>query len=222
VRALVTLVAALSTAHPTAAPDGRFLIVRPAHLDGSVALHAAPDGPVRLRLRARTAFGSPLAFSVVRVRGRWLGVESEALPNGRLGWIDSRSAGIHTSTTRLWLEADLSRRELVVHRGRDVLRTMRVAVGRPGSPTPTGRFAISDKLGGRRFDGAAGCCVLMLTGHQTRLPRGWIGGDRLAIHGGSPKTLGEAVSAGCLHADDAALRYLMGLVPLGTPVVIHP
>ena len=60
-----------------------------------------------------------------------------------------------------------------------------------------------------------------LSGHQTRLPAGWNGGDRIAIHGGDESTLGEAVSAGCVHARATDLRWLMRIVPLGTPVEIH-
>ena len=54
---------------------------------------------------------------------------------------------------------------------------------------------------------------------QTNLPPGWTGGDRLAIHGGST---GGAVSTGCLHADEADLRWLMRSVPLGAQITIHP
>jgi hypothetical protein len=30
------------------------------------------------------------------------------------------------------------------------------------------------------------------------------------------------VSSGCLHAAEPSLRWLMGHVPLGTQVIIHP
>jgi len=65
-----------------------------------------------------------------------------------------------------------------------------------------------------------GCCVLALSGHQTHLPPGWRGGDRLAIHGGSG--VGSAVSNGCLHSDEANFHWLMAKLPLGTQVVVHP
>ena len=70
---------------------------------------------------------------------------------------------------------------------------MSVAIGRPGSETPTGRFAVTDKLNGASFGSYYGCCVLALNGHQPKLPAGWSGGDRLAIHGtNSPGTIGNA------------------------------
>ena len=40
---------------------------------------------------------------------------------------------------------------------------------------------------------------------------------RLAIHGGAT----GAVSAGCVHADEATLRLLMRMTPLGTPVTVE-
>jgi lipoprotein-anchoring transpeptidase ErfK/SrfK len=100
---------------------------------------------------------------------------------------------------------------------------MTVGVGRLDSPTPTGRFAITDKLEGASFSAAYGCCILALSAIQPKLPRGWAGGNRVAIHGTLSATdFGRAVSAGCVHARDRDLRYLMRVAPLGTPVVIRP
>jgi lipoprotein-anchoring transpeptidase ErfK/SrfK len=107
---------------------------------------------------------------------------------------------------------------LRVRVGGRVVRRIHVGVGRAGSRTPTGRFSVTDKLRGPDYGSYYGCCILALSGHQTHLPRGWKGGNRLAIHGGS--TAG-AVSAGCLHASTRDLRYLMRVVPVGTQLVIH-
>ena len=100
-----------------------------------------------------------------------------------------------------------------------MVRSFQVGIGAPGTPTPVGRFAVTDKLNGAAYSAVYGCCILALSAHQTHLPSGWTGGDRIAIHGGS---IAGAVSTGCLHASTAALRYLMRLVPLGARVVIHP
>ncbi len=208
--------AAISVSLAVAASAGHLVV----WTGGTVALRASPGGAVVERLPARTQFGSPQALSVVRVRhGRWLGVTTPDLPNGRIGWLDARAGGLRFTRTRLELDVDLSARTLTVRRGATPLRRLVVGIGRPGTPTPTGRFAITDKLPGARFDPVYGCCVLALSGRQPNLPSGWRGGNRLAIHGGS--TAG-AVSTGCLHAAEADLRYLMRLVPLGTPVVVTP
>lgn len=176
------------------------------------------------RAGARTRFGSPTVLWVARRSpdGRWLGVVSETLPNGRLGWIRASSPRLAFSHTRYWLRADLSARRLELRRGRSVLARITVTVGGPDSPTPTGYFAITDKRGGRPRGGVYGCCVLALSGRQPKLPAGWRGGNRLAIHGlGAPGPVGAAASAGCMRVAEPPLRRLMRSLPLGTPVFVR-
>jgi lipoprotein-anchoring transpeptidase ErfK/SrfK len=125
--------------------------------------------------------------------------------------------------TRLSILVRLQRRTLELRSGTRVLRRFTVGIGAAVSPTPTGRFAITDKRPGNEYGRYFGCCILVLDARQTHLPPGWQGGDRVAIHGtDAPSTIGRAASAGCLHATDAALGYLMRRVPLGTPVAIRP
>jgi len=184
-----------------------------------VAVRSAPNGAVMARLSAQTAFGSEQTLAVTRRAGRSLAVVSTALPNGRVGWVDARPGTFRFAHTRVSLEVDLSRRELRIHLGNRVVRRIAIGVGAPGTPTPIGRFSVTDKLNGAEYSPVYGCCILALSGHQTNLPGGWTGGDRLAIHAGS--TAG-AVSTGCLHAATADLNYLMRLVPAGAQVLIHP
>jgi lipoprotein-anchoring transpeptidase ErfK/SrfK len=210
-----TIVALASAPAPT--PQPAFQI---AHVHAATALRARPAGHVVARVGAKTEFGSAQTLGVVRRRGAWLGVVSPARPNRRLAWV--RSSAVSLSGTRYSLSLDLSRRTLVLKQGDQVVRRMQVGVGRPGSPTPTGRFAVTDKLPGRLYGPYYGCCIIALSAHQPRLPAGWPGGDRIAIHGtNAPATIGAAASAGCAHARDADLRVLMRRVPLGTPVFIH-
>jgi hypothetical protein len=189
---------------------------------GSVALRAAPGARAVARAGPQTQFGSPTALAVAARRGRWLGVESSALPNSKLAWVDGRSPAVAPVRTRVSLHVDLKRLRLTLLDGRRVLRQAKVGAGSAASPTPTGRFAVTDKLPGGRFSPAYGCCVLALSGRQSNLPAGWTGGDRLAIHGtDAPGTIGARASAGCLHAQDRDLKPLMRRVPLGTPVFIR-
>ena len=143
--------------------------------------------------------------------------------NNRVVWVDAKSGGLRYARTTLELDVDLSTRTLVVRRNGAVVRRLSVGVGRIGSPTPTGTFAVTDKLNGAAYSAAYGCCILALSATQPSLPAGWSGGNRIAIHGTlSSGDFGRAVSAGCVHASDSNLRYLMRTVPLGTPVVIRP
>jgi L,D-transpeptidase catalytic domain len=191
-----------------------------AHVDGTAALYARPHGPIVARLTSRTEFGSPQTLGVLRHRGRWLAVVSTLRPNGQVSWM--RAGAVRLTTTRVSLTLDLSRRQLVLKRGDNVLRRMTVGVGRAESPTPTGRFAVTDKLSGYKYGPYYGCCIVALSAHQPHLPAGWTGGDRIAIHGtNAPSSIGVASSAGCPHARDADLRVLMRRVPLGAPVFIR-
>jgi L,D-transpeptidase-like protein len=196
-----------------------YLVVRPT--TPALALHASPAGPVVTTLGRRGLFGGPLELSVVSRRGRWLGVTSEALPNGRLGWVDA-SRGVSVSTIQTAIEVDLAARRLTVLRAGRVVRRIAVAIGRADTPTPVGRFAVTEKLPGARYSVAAyGCCILALSARQPHLPAGWNRSSTsfIAIHGGGG--IGSAVSAGCLHASERDLRWLMRTIPPGTPVFIR-
>jgi L,D-transpeptidase catalytic domain len=232
---LSALVAAVSAGAATDAPARRIPIPEPARVaepatliaevapGSSVAVRSAPGGELVTRLGSSTEFGSRRALLVARRRANWLGVVAPELGNGRIGWIDARAHRLVYRSTPYRLEVDLSRRELRLHRGDRVVRRLAVSVGRPGSPTPIGRYAITDKLPGPRFSSVYGCCILALSGRQTRLPAGWTGGDRLAIHGSPGDAgIGSADSSGCLHARTRDLLLLMRVVPVGTSVVIHP
>lgn len=195
--------------------------VRPGH---ALALRSRPFGPVLARVGSTTPFGSQRALSVVATRhGRWLAVTEAGVGNNRVVWVDAKSGGLRYVHTRLELDVDLSSRSLSVRRNGVTVRRLSIGVGRAGSPTPTGTFAVTDKLKGTAYSAAYGCCILALSATQPNLPAGWSGGNRIAIHGTlSSSDFGRAVSAGCVHASDSNLRYLMRMVPLGTPVVIRP
>jgi lipoprotein-anchoring transpeptidase ErfK/SrfK len=205
---------------PTAArasrPDGRWLTAR---LTRATILRATPGGRRIARLTPRTEFGSAKVLGVVRRRPGWLQVLTPELANGRRGWIPARSARL--GATGVSLHVDRSRRTLAVRRDGRLLRRFPVAVGRPQTPTPLGRYAVTDRLHTGRADSPYGCCALALTGHQTELLPGWPGGDRLAIHATpNPETIGHAVSLGCMRAPTAQMHWMMRHVPPGAPVFV--
>jgi hypothetical protein len=198
-------------------PGGTGHLAAMAPLRG-MTLRDRPGGKVIAHLRPTTEYGSPTVVWAPLRRGRWLGVVSTAGGNNRIAWLD-----VKRDRPRMWrsaysLHADLSARTLELWRGSKVVRRIAVGIGAPTTPTPVGRFAMTDKLIPAKGQSFYGCCLLALSGHQPHLRPGWAGGDRIAIHGGST---GGAASAGCLHASDADLRRLMKLLPVGTPVYIR-
>src|SRR5690349_5795864 len=117
------------------APRHRFTL-----LDESAgtAVRARPGGRVLGTLAGRTPLGTPtwlwaVAFS--RNDG-WAQVVLPWRPNGRTGWV--RTRGHRVVHTRTWVQADLSRRRVILMHGSHVVRSFRAAIGAPDSPTPTG------------------------------------------------------------------------------------
>jgi len=186
-----------------------------------VRLRATPGGAVVGGILPRTEFRSATILPVVRQRDGWLGVISRELPNGRIGWI-AANAGLVAYRTQWSVVASLGRREVVVRRSGRVMQRFTVAIGSASTPTPTGRFAVTDKLLTEDPSSVYGCCILALSAHQPLTPQGWGGGDRVAIHATNlPETIGSAASLGCLRAPAEEARRLVRTVPLGTVVTIR-
>jgi L,D-transpeptidase catalytic domain len=191
-----------------------------AYLPRPTVLYRQPGGRERLRVTARTEWGSPRVLGVLEQRGDWLGVQAAELRNGEIAWV--RRGSTRTDCVRWSLHADLSRRLLFVRRDGRTVRKMRVAIGRRENPTPEGRFTVTDKLRVTDSGSPYGCCVLALTGHQTNLPAYWPGGDRLAVHATSDESsIGRPVSLGCLRTESRRARWLIETVPLGAPIFIR-
>lgn len=167
----------------------------------------------------RTEFGSPTVFGVVREQDGWAGVSTPKLANGRLGWIRLDGDRLKAGWTRMSIVVDLSQRVAQLRKDDAVVRTFPVTIGAPGAETPTGRFAVTDNFRGD-LNPVYGCCAVALSATQPNVPSGWLGGNRIAIHGTSGP-LGVAASHGCVRAADRDVRALVDRVPLGTPVFIR-
>jgi hypothetical protein len=189
-------------------------------IEKTVTLRDAPLGRPKLKVTPKTEWDSPRVLSVVERQGDWLAVLVPELPNGEVGWLEESDVA-RLDTVGWAIKADLTKREVAVERDGKVIRRFPIGIGREDHPTPVGRYAVTDKLKVSDPNSPYGCCVVALTGHQTELPEGWPGGDRLAIHATSDLSgLGEAVSLGCMRTDPKDARWLMESVPLGTPVFI--
>lgn len=200
-----------------AAPPAQILTV-----DGgqTVGVRSAPGGAVVDRLSTPDQFGQSTVLGVISRRGAWAAVSDADLGNGRLGWVQLASRAISHGTTSWSVQIHRgARTALITYLGR-VVRRFRVGTGSPDSPTPLGRFSITDKLPGARYSPAYGCCILALSAVQPQLPAGWRGGNRVAIHGTPPGVPPATTSAGCIHASQADLRFMMARLPAGTPVTI--
>ena len=187
--------------------------------DRHVNLFDEPGGSAIQTVADRTEFGSRTVYGVVRTHGHWAGVSTPYLPNGQLAWVRLDPDRLRSGAVAWEIRIDLSDYEAKLVLRDRVVRSFSVSVGMPGAETPTGRFAVTDTFRGD-LNAAYGCCALALTARQVRLPSGWLGGDRIAIHGTSGP-LGAAISHGCVRAGDVDVSELVDRLPLGTPVVIQ-
>ncbi len=98
------------------------------------------------------------------------------------------------------------------------------AVGAPDSPTPIGRFSVTDPIATGDAGGPYGWYAFGLSGHQPHLPPGLerrrpAGDPR---HERSGRRWGRRRRPGCLRVSASALAVLKRALRPGTPVVIHP
>jgi hypothetical protein len=197
------------------APNGSLVAI----LNRSSDLRASPGGRSVGRLGTRTEFGSPETMLVVRQAPGWLGVISPLAGNGRIGWIPESAARL--AQVRFELDVSLSAHRLTVLEGKSVLQRYNVSIGAPGSPTPVGRFAVTDRLTTRDPAGPYGCCILALSARSPHAIQGWTGGNRIAIHSTPDAgSIGQSVSHGCVRVTLDHGRWLLAHIPLGTPTVI--
>ncbi len=182
-------------------------------------MRSSPGGASLGRLQTHTQFGSPQMLWVVSRSGPWLGVVSSQAGNGHLGWIPA--SAVRLSRNAWEIKVSLAARRVEVLEGGRVLQRYTVAIGRPSAPTPTGRFAVTDRLLTGDPTGPYGCCILALSAHSPHAIQGWNGGTRIAIHSTPDSgSIGLPVSHGCMRLTLAEGRWLLGHVPLATPTLI--
>jgi hypothetical protein len=214
--AVALAAAAGALAQPDIHPAEPFFAATPR--GDSVVLRDRPGGRALATVRSRTEYGSWQAVGVAETRGDWVGVISTALPNGVLGWVPRKELNLREVDWSILIS--LGARTLVLRHDGEVVRRVRVGIGASDSPTPVGRYVVTDHIDPVEYGSSGyGCCILALSGHQPHPPAGWDRSRdwRLAIHGGAP----GAISAGCVHADESTLRFLMRMTPLGTPVTVE-
>jgi hypothetical protein len=203
---------------PQAAAPPRFRGPLAFNVRHRTPLRSSPGGRVVATITTKTEFKSPRILAVAGRRPGWVLVRTSVRKH-HVGWLPLKSGHLFSEPRSLVI--DLSARTLTVfHRGRPAGR-YRVAIGTDATPTPRGKFAITDRLRVRPGTDY-GCCILALTAHQPKIAQGWGGGDRVAIHATpAPQTIGQAASLGCLRATNAVMRRLVRQVPLGTMLRIR-
>ncbi|MEO6866968.1 MAG: L,D-transpeptidase [Gaiellales bacterium] len=197
---------------------------RVVEVDRAVSARATPGGREIGTLPSQSKYlGSSMQAWVqsVSADGAWGKVTIPWSPSvNRAAWVPL--AGASQSATRILVVGDISDRTLRVYRGCTLQFAAPMAVGAPGSPSPVGRFWVTDRVAVPRSQPEFGSYAFGLSTIQPHPPAGWTGGNQMAIHGtNAPGSIGTPASAGCLRVSEQTLSKLRTMVGLGTPVVIQ-
>ncbi len=188
----------------------------------SVPLYrAAGDSRPYRTLRERTFSGQriPLAFLVRVRRPGWVRVYLPERPNRSSAWLRARDLRLATSPFRITI-GQRGHRLTLWRDGRAVMRRT-IALGRALTPTPLGRYYVTDVFRPPDPKGFYGPYALGLSAHSTVLNEFGSGDGQVGIHGtNQPSVLGTNVSHGCIRVRNDAISTLAQRVPLGTPVDI--
>lgn len=167
-----------------------------------------------------TSFDGPAVVVVTEDHGDWLRVLVPVRPNGTEGWV--RRSDVTLSTTTLHVEVLVGERKVRLSDGGSVVLEAPVIVGKSASPTPLGRFYVTDV--DPKYEGSSyGPWVLPLSGFSQALDSFGGGAPALALHGTNrPDLMGKAASNGCVRLPNDVITKLRNTVPMGTPVDIRP
>jgi lipoprotein-anchoring transpeptidase ErfK/SrfK len=185
----------------------------------SVTVHPAPGSPdVVMKLANPTIEMQPLAMFVADRQGDWLNVRLPVRPNGTTGWIEASQVDLQPVDSRIVVS--VSQRNLrVLDKSQRVVYETNVAVGKPSTPTPLGRFFIDVWMPnpGRPY----GTFLLSIGGFSDVLKSFGGGRGQIAMHGwADPSVMGKNVSNGCVRMRNDDIAKVAEMAPLGTPVEI--
>jgi lipoprotein-anchoring transpeptidase ErfK/SrfK len=192
--------------------------------DVTVRSSPAPGAPSLLRIRGKLRWGTPTPFLVHearRVDGKlWYWVLLPQRPNQSSGWVSADQVSASARDHRA--EVDLSARRLILWQGSNVVSRLPIAIGRPGTPTPTGRYFVTVRLQPPRISPIYGAWALGLSAYSDVLEQFGTGDGQIALHGTSQTSdLGKAITHGCVRLSNASISKLAALLPPGSPVDIH-
>jgi lipoprotein-anchoring transpeptidase ErfK/SrfK len=166
-----------------------------------------------------TVFGIVGAVVDAACKPTWYRVQVPVRPNGASGFVRARAVDVARVHTRVVV--DVSARRLVLYRDGRAVLTAAVAVGSPGTPTPTGRFYVNQRLIPADRSGPFGPGALGISAYSDVLT-GWAQGGPIAIHGtNQPWSIGHAVSNGCIRLANPLAKRIFDAALAGTPVVIR-
>jgi len=128
---------------------------------------------------------------------------------------------VANSPERRRIVVSIPDRKLVLFEGDRALRIYEVAVGKPSTPTPQGKFAIINRVPNPTYFARTGAVA---PGANNPLGSRWMGlsAQGYGIHGTNvPSSIGKAASHGCVRMRKQDLEELFEMVTVGTMVELQ-
>lgn len=174
------------------------------------------------RMRFLTGDGQAQVYLALRSytveRATWVLVSVPDRHNGLAGWVPASALG-EMHVTRGYLRVNRETLRAVLYReGRAIWRAP-VGVGRPGSPTPTGHFYVTEELT-PLADPFYGPYAIGTSAYAPTLSD-WPGGGVVGLHGtDEPQLIPGRPSHGCIRLRNSDVASLWRLITIGTPIEI--
>jgi lipoprotein-anchoring transpeptidase ErfK/SrfK len=139
-----------------------------------------------------------------------------------MGWV--KATDVIPASTDYEIHISVSQHSItLLKQGQPVVGPVGVVVGKDSTPTPIGKFYITDPVDLQsRPNGAYGAYALGLSAYSEVLKTFNGGPGQIAIHGnGQLNTVGQNLSNGCIRLFNNDILEIAKTVPLGTPVIIQ-
>jgi lipoprotein-anchoring transpeptidase ErfK/SrfK len=166
-----------------------------------------------------TERGVPRVFLVETRRDGWLEVLLPVRPNGSMGWI--RTTDVELAANPYRIDVQLAAHALTIHRDDELVLETAIGYGAEDTPTPGGRYYLTELLQPPDPEGVYGPFAFGLSGFSD-VHLDFAGGEGvIGIHGtNQPDSIGSTVSNGCIRVPNEVIAEMASFLPLGTPVTI--
>jgi lipoprotein-anchoring transpeptidase ErfK/SrfK len=213
-------VASLWTTNASASDRENMSTIATAKRD-RVRVHPRPGARRGTRLFVkREGQKGPLTFLVKRRQKGWAKVLLPERPNGSSAWVREREISLAQTNYRVKIE--LRRHRITVWQGDEVVERAKVGLGESATPTPSGRYYLTELIKPPSPDGLYGAYAFSLSGFSDVVSSFNGGNGQLGLHGTVDNSgLGTDVSRGCIRVSNKVIRKLAKRLPLGTPVVVE-
>jgi len=200
-------------------PEGSSLVLGARE---AVEVFAGPNEAEPIRtLEPTTILGTTTVLVVVEgPSDGWARVLLPGRPNGAEGWVRTDEMVAFVVEGRVLI--DISDRTLSYVVGDNEVISTPVGVGSEANPTPTGKFFVTDSVALADPTSPWGPHALGLSARSDTVTE-FNGGDGIiGIHGtNNPRSIGHAVSLGCVRVANEIITRLHEVIAIGTPVEIR-